>query len=81
MKDTQKILAGFIVGLAAGVAAGILLAPSSGEETRKRLAASAGGIAEELNKKLAGSLGKVSAMAESAVSNGKDYLEELRRKA
>jgi gas vesicle protein len=35
--STDKFFAGFIVGGALGALAGILLAPSSGEETRKTI--------------------------------------------
>ena len=34
---TTKVLTGFIVGVTAGLAAGILLAPQSGSATRRRL--------------------------------------------
>lgn len=35
--ETKKLIGGFIVGAALGVAAGLLFAPASGERTRKKL--------------------------------------------
>lgn len=37
MDTTSKVITGFIVGVAAGAAAGMLLAPQSGDNTRRRL--------------------------------------------
>lgn len=37
MDTTSKVITGFLVGVAAGAAAGIMLAPSSGDRTRKKL--------------------------------------------
>ena len=37
MNTTTKVLAGFLVGVAAGAAAGLLLAPQNGSVTRRRL--------------------------------------------
>lgn len=38
MKDVKKIVGGFIAGAAIGATMGILLAPTSGPQTRKRIA-------------------------------------------
>ena len=37
MNTTTKVLTGFVIGVAAGAAAGMLLAPQSGSITRRRL--------------------------------------------
>jgi len=37
-QENQNIVLGFIIGAAAGLAAGILLAPETGEETRRTIA-------------------------------------------
>lgn len=37
MDTTSKVITGFIVGVAAGAAAGLLLAPQSGDRTRRNL--------------------------------------------
>jgi gas vesicle protein len=37
MKNTRKLIGGLIAGAAIGVAIGVLLAPTSGAKTRKKL--------------------------------------------
>lgn len=41
MNSTQKVIISGVVGLAAGAAAGVLLAPNDGKKTRKKIAKSA----------------------------------------
>ena len=40
--SSQKVLIGTLSGLVAGVAVGLLVAPTSGSETRQKIADSAG---------------------------------------
>lgn len=47
-----KVLFGFIFGAAVGVAAGLLFAPSSGDETRKKLKEKGREYSDELTKKM-----------------------------
>ncbi len=47
-----KILFGFIFGAAVGVAAGLLFAPTSGDETRKRLKEKGKEYSDELVKQV-----------------------------
>lgn len=53
-QDTQDqpSLLGFIVGLLAGAAAGILLAPYAGKESRKLLSEQAGSLKKQVNDTL-----------------------------
>lgn len=37
MKDPKNLIGGFIAGAALGIAAGMLLAPDSGQRTRKKI--------------------------------------------
>lgn len=37
MNTTSKVITGFLVGVAAGAAAGLLLAPETGSKTRRKL--------------------------------------------
>ena len=48
--SVSRFLAGFVVGGAIGAVAGILLAPKSGEETRKLLSDSAQDIARRADE-------------------------------
>lgn len=52
MAKESNLLAGLILGLAAGVVGGLLLAPTSGKETRELLKEKATNFKEEIDKKL-----------------------------
>ena len=52
MSNDSKLLLGLIVGVAAGAVAGLLIAPSSGKETREKIKESAANFKDELDKKL-----------------------------
>jgi gas vesicle protein len=60
MSSDQKVIVGFLLGAAAGAMAGILLAPSSGEETRKKIADKATDIKDELSTQINTSFGRLS---------------------
>jgi len=47
---TSKLLAGLFIGAAAGAAAGILLAPQSGKDTRKKIKDEADKMKDEWGK-------------------------------
>jgi gas vesicle protein len=53
MNNTIKIFAGFILGTAFGLAAGLLLAPTTGKQARKKI----GKKSKKLAKKMAGYVG------------------------
>ena len=46
--ENQKAVLGFILGVTAGALAGLLLAPSSGEETRSKINNKAKGVKDDL---------------------------------
>lgn len=50
MKDISKVMLSFIVGALAGAAAGILLAPDKGENTRKKIKDSIDDLSEKAKK-------------------------------
>lgn len=50
MKDFSKVMLSFIVGALAGAAAGILLAPDKGENTRKKIKDSIDDLSEKAKK-------------------------------
>ncbi len=50
--DTGKVLVSLLVGALAGAAMGVLLAPSKGSKTRKRLMGSAQGLAEDVKQRV-----------------------------
>lgn len=56
--SAQRILVATLSGFVAGVAVGLLVAPSSGSETRQRLADSAGDLAGDIKEKIRNIRGK-----------------------
>jgi gas vesicle protein len=60
MSNDQKVIAGFLCGVAAGALAGILLAPNSGEETRKIIADKATDLKDDLSNQLSSTFGRLS---------------------
>ncbi len=67
--STKKALQGFLIGAAAGIAAGILLAPSTGKETRNKIAKSAKNLTGKVSDQLGEALGKISEYTESTFSS------------
>lgn len=70
MDNTGKVLFAALVGAAAGAVAGVLLAPASGEETRKKLREEGERIKDDVSKKV-----------ESLAEGGKEKIEEIKKKA
>lgn len=56
--SAQRVLVATLTGFVAGVAVGLLVAPSSGSETRQRLADSAGDLAGTVKDKIRNLRGK-----------------------
>ncbi len=71
-----KFIAGFVVGGAIGAIAGILLAPKSGEETRKLLSDST----QDLVKRADETAKQIQSKAEDAVSELQKKGEEIKAK-
>jgi gas vesicle protein len=69
MSDSNKALMGLLLGAAAGVAIGLLIAPESGERKRKKL--------KKVSRDLARTLGD---KAEDAVEVGNGRVSELKAK-
>jgi gas vesicle protein len=70
----MKILIGFLAGFALGVAAGLILAPQSGEATRAQL--SEQGIV--LRDRSSGFASEIRARATNALSQGRDMYSQTK---
>lgn len=70
--NSQSILLSFIVGAAAGVAAGMLLAPYSGKESRKKIVDTAGTLGNDLSGQFNTSLDKLNELKNSVISSIND---------
>ena len=60
MTNDQKVIVGFLVGAAAGALAGILLAPDSGDQTRKKIVSKANDLKDDLGSQLSSTFGRLS---------------------
>ena len=54
MSDNSRLLEGLILGAIVGVAAGMLLAPASGEETQAKIKEKAKGLKDSIDEKIDG---------------------------
>jgi gas vesicle protein len=59
MSNDQKVIVGFLCGVAAGALAGLLLAPNSGEETRKMISDKATDLKDDLSNQLSSKFGRL----------------------
>jgi gas vesicle protein len=77
MNSTQKGLAGVLIGITAGVVAGLLLAPNSGTETRRKIAKQAGDLKDDVESQLNTVLNKLSGYVDQASATAKDYADKM----
>ncbi len=75
-ESTGKALAGFIFGAAVGLAAGILFAPRSGEETRKKIHQRAKEYTDDVTHKLSE---KIDSMKEYVDETGKEVKDKVKK--
>ncbi|KYG76941.1 MULTISPECIES: YtxH domain-containing protein [Roseivirga] len=69
MNNTAKIITGVVAGVAAGAVTGILLAPDSGKNTRKKIAEGANDMVDNLKE-------EAEVKAKSAKETYNDSLEK-----
>ncbi|MEQ8364899.1 MAG: YtxH domain-containing protein [Cyclobacteriaceae bacterium] len=81
MNTKTKVIGGFIIGAALGAASGLMLAPSSGRKTRKKLKADSRRLANELIEKANESLDSAkktyNKKIEEYTKNGKSSIDHL----
>ncbi|NJL12172.1 MAG: YtxH domain-containing protein [Microscillaceae bacterium] len=77
MSSNLRLFFTFTAGVAVGLAAGLLLAPGRGDETRKVLANRAKAWREELGQNA--SVEKLSEVAKDALERISEYAEKIRR--
>jgi len=86
MKDPKSLIGGFIAGAALGIAAGILLAPDSGQRTRKKIVDGSIKLKDDLMHSVDSSLesirrqvtSKIDQLARGSKQNGDQVTEKSR---
>lgn len=76
--STGKILAGALVGLAAGAALGILFAPDKGTETRKKISDKGNDYLGDLKQKYNGAIDSLTQKLDAINAKGGDLYTEGR---
>ncbi len=80
MSKESNLLTGIVIGAIVGTAAGILLAPESGEETRKKIAEKTSGLKEDLESKFQDISEKIKNLENEALSEFKGKFYDVKGK-
>lgn len=80
MTNDQKVIVGFLCGVAAGALAGLLLAPNSGEETRKKIAEKANDLKDDLSSQLTQGFGRLTEQVTNSLGLKKTADDAVARK-
>lgn len=75
MTKSEKTLVAFVVGAAAGLAAGFLFAPDKGEKTRRKISRKAGELKDELKENIDSQ--KIKKLANSALNEVEKYSQKF----
>jgi gas vesicle protein len=78
--STSKVLLGVVVGLAAGAMAGILMAPDSGPNTRRKISTKGQGVVDELKGKFNDFLDNFMSHVESVKEDGSELADRAKSK-
>lgn len=80
MNKSERSLWAFIAGAAAGAVVGLLLAPESGDETRKKLSKKAGSLAQELEDSWETNSKKFKELTDAALAEVEKYSKQISSK-
>ena len=76
-KSTGKAIVGFIFGAAVGVAAGILFAPRSGTETRKKLEKKAKEYSDDITKNVGKKIDELKGHMDEFANEAKEKIKKV----
>ena len=83
MSNTIKVLSAFVLGTAAGFAAGILMAPDKGEKTRKKLLEEMDKVSKDVAKQADKQMAKLkegyNKKVEELSKGGKELMENAKK--
>ena len=78
MSGDSKLFIGLVLGAAAGVLTGLLVAPASGEETREKIKASAKDFKHDLDEKFKDLSHKISDLENESMKEFKTKFENVK---
>ncbi len=78
--STSKVLLGVVIGLAAGAMAGVLMAPDSGTNTRKKVSTKGQGMVDDLKDKFNDFLDGFMGHVETVKDDAHDMAERAKSK-
>lgn len=85
MKNAKKLIGGLIAGTAIGIAVGILLAPTSGQKTRKRIVDGSLKLKDDVMTSVDDSIEKIRKQINSKIDqltkSGKEVINHASEKA
>lgn len=77
MDNSGKVISALLIGAAAGAIAGLLLAPESGDKTRRKLNKSAKDMLDDLEDAWEDSAERIKDLADSAVEEIEKYNKKI----
>lgn len=77
MDNTGKVISALLIGAAAGALTGLLLAPESGDKTRRKLNKSAKDLIDDLEDAWEDSAEKIKSLADTAVEEIEKYGKKI----
>ncbi|MEK6481610.1 YtxH domain-containing protein [Catalinimonas sp. 4WD22] len=77
MDNSGKVISALLIGAAAGAIAGLLLAPESGDKTRRKLNKSAKNMLDDLEDAWEDSAERIKDLADSAVEEIEKYNKKI----
>jgi len=78
MNNSQKTALGIILGVTAGALAGLLLAPSTGADSRRKITDAAKGYKDDLGTQLSQAIDKLNSYVAKAKTEASSLAKEAR---
>lgn len=81
MSNNSKIIGALVIGAAAGAVLGILFAPEKGEDTRRKIASSAGDLSENLKDRINAGKDLIDELVSRITSSSEEFISQAKEQA